>query len=66
MNLIKLVIRWVGAEAVVYAEVDEVPILSVRSTLSLLSNATVPGSKEPRQEPAFSKGMLNRKYRNFC
>ena len=55
-----------GAEAVVNAKADEVPILSVRSTLSLLSNATVPGSKEPRQEPAFSKGMLNRKYRNFC
>ena len=59
-------VREVCAEAVVNAEADEVPILSVRSTLSLLSNATVPGSKEPRQEPAFSKGMLNRKYRNFC
>ena len=59
-------VREVCAEAVVNAEADEVLILSVRSTLSLLSNATVPGSKKPRQEPAFSKGMLNRKYRNFC
>ena len=34
-------------------------LYSVRSTLSLLSNAAVLGSKIPRQVPAFSKGMLN-------
>ena len=56
-----------SAEVVVCdAEADEVPILSVRSTLSLLSDATVLGLKKPRQGPASSKGMLNRKYRNFC
>ena len=36
-------------------------LYSVRSTLSLLSNAAVLGSKRPRQVPAFSKGMLNGK-----
>ena len=34
---------------------------SVRSMLSLLSNAAVLGSKEPCQVPAFSKGILNGK-----
>ena len=36
-------------------------LYSVRSTLSLLSNVAVLGSKEPCQVPTFSKGMLNGK-----
>ena len=47
-------------------EADEVLLLSVRSTFSLLSDAAVLGSKKPRQGPASSKGMLNRKQENFC
>ena len=53
----------IGAEAVVVLKLTGSFILSVHSILSLLSNAAVPGSKKPRQVPAFSKGMLNRKYK---
>ena len=47
--LAKPAVRGVNADAVVYdAEADEVPILSVHSTLSLLSNVTALRSKIPR------------------